>query len=59
MRTLSVYLHRNPLPATYKSFVTSHLDYDDILYDKPGYLNFESKIEKVQLKVCIAITSAI
>ena len=29
------------------------------MYDKPGNLNFESKIEKVQYKACIAITGAI
>ena len=29
------------------------------MYDKPGNLNFESKIEKVQYKVFIAITGAI
>ena len=29
------------------------------MYDKPGNLNFESKIEKVQYKACIAITSVI
>ena len=28
------------------------------MYDKPGNLNFESKIEKVQYKACIAITGA-
>ena len=31
----------------------------DILYDKPGNLNFESEIEKVQYRPCITITSAI
>ena len=29
------------------------------MYDKPGNLNFESKIEKVQYKSCIAITGVI
>ena len=29
------------------------------MFDKPGNLNFESKIEKVQYKACIAITGAI
>ena len=29
------------------------------MYDKPDNLNFESKIEKVQYKACIAITGAI
>ena len=29
------------------------------MYDKPGNLNFESKIERVQYKVVIATTGAI
>lgn len=29
------------------------------MYDKPGNINFESKIEKFQYKACIALTSAI
>ena len=56
---LSVCLTRKALLTIYKSFVRPHLDYGDILYDKPGNLNFESKIEKVQYKACIAITGAI
>ena len=59
IRRLSVCLPRKALLTIYKSFVRPHLDYDDILYDKPGNLNFESKTEKVQYKACIAITGAI
>ena len=59
IRILSVCLPRKALLTIYKSFVRPHLDYGDILYDKPGNLNFESKIEKVQYKACIAITGAI
>ena len=50
IRRLSVCLPRKALLTIYKSFVRPHLDYGDILYDKPGNLNFESKIEKVQYK---------
>ena len=59
IRRLSACLPRKALLTIYKSFVRPHLDYGDILYDKPGNLNFESKIEKVQYKACIAITGAI
>ena len=59
IRRLSICLPRKALLTIYKSFVRPHLDYGDILYDKPGNLNFESKIEKVQYKACIAITGAI
>ena len=59
IRKLSVCLPRKDLLTIYKSFVRPHLDYGDILHDKPGNLNSESKIEKVQYKTCIAITGAI
>ena len=59
IRRLSVCLPRKALLTIYKSFVRPHLDYSDILYDKPGNLNFGSKIEKVHYKACIAITGVI
>ena len=34
-RLLSVNLPRNALRTIYKSFIRLHLDYGDILYDKP------------------------
>ena len=43
----------------YKSFIRAHLDYGDILYDKPRNQNFQNKLEKVQYKSCLAITGAI
>ena len=44
----------------YKSeLVRPRLNYGDILYDKPGNLTFDSKIEKVQYKACIAIAGSI
>ena len=59
IRRLSVSFPRKALLTIYKSFVRPHLDYGDILYDKPGNQNFENKIEKVQYSACIAITGAI
>ena len=43
----------------YKSFVRFHLDYGDILYDKPNNENFRNKLEKVRYRACLAITGAI
>ena len=43
----------------YKSFVRPYLDYDDILCVKPNYENFKNKLEKVQYRTFLAITSAI
>ena len=56
---LSVNLPRNALLTIYKSFIRPHLDYGDILYDKPNNENFQNKIEKVQYRACLAITGAI
>ena len=59
IRRLSVNLLRNALRTLYKSFVRSHLDYSDILYDKSSNDNFQNKMEKVQYRACLAITGGI
>ena len=56
---LSISLPRKALFTAYKSFVRPHLDYGDILYEKPDNQNFDNKLEKVQYKACFAITGAI
>ena len=48
IRRLSVNLLRNALLTIYKSFLRPHLDYGDILYDKPNNDNFQNKMKKVQ-----------
>ena len=40
-------------------FVRPHLDYADIIYDKTGNVNSQSKLERVQYNACLAITGAI
>ena len=59
IRRLSATLPRNALLTIYKTFVRPHLDYGDILYDKPNNENFQNKLEKVQYRACLAITGAI
>ena len=59
MKRLSVQLPRSALLTIYKSFIRPHLDYGDILYDKPNNENFQNKIEQVQYRACLAITNAI
>ena len=49
---------RNTLLTIYKSFARPHFNYDDILYDKPKNEIFQNKLEKVQYKLCLAITGA-
>ena len=59
MKRLSINLPCNALLTIYKSFIRPHLDYVDILYDNPNNEHFQSKVEKVQYRTCLAITGAI
>ena len=52
MKRLSLIISRDSLLTIYKSFVRPHLDYADIIYGKPGNVNFESKLERVQCNAC-------
>ena len=45
--------------TTYKTFVTSHRDYADIIYDKLFNEPFKEKLEKVQYSAALIITGAI
>ena len=47
IKRLSVCVPRKALLTIYKSFIRPHLDYGDILYDKPGNQNLQNKLEKV------------
>ena len=42
-----------------QTFTRLHLDYADIIYDKPDNVGFESKLEKKRYNACLVITSAI
>ena len=57
-KRLPLSFSRGSLLTIYKSFVCPHLHYADIIYDKPGNANFESKLERVQYNACLAITGA-
>ena len=59
IKRLSVNLPQNALLTIYKSCIRPHLDYCDILYDKPNNENFQNKIEKVQYQAYLAITGGI
>ena len=52
MKRLSLSISRDSLLTICKSFVLPHLDYADIIYGKPGYVNLESKLERVQYNTC-------
>ena len=47
IRGLSVNVSRNASFTTYKSLIRPHLDFGDILCDKPENENFQNKLEKV------------
>ena len=59
MKRLSINLPRDALLTIYQLFIRPHLDYGDILYDNPNNENFQSKLEKVQYRACLAITGTI
>ena len=52
-------LPRSALLIIYKSFVTPHLDYGDIMYDQAYNASFHQKLELLQYNACLAITGAI
>ena len=59
IKKLQFELSRKTLINIYKSFVRPHLDYGDVIYDKPNVQNFISKLESVQYNAGLAITGAI
>ena len=59
VRKLQKILPRPPLITIYKSFIRSHLDYGDIIYDQAYNVSFHQKIESIQYNAALAITGAI
>ena len=51
------------LPSTpliiYKSFIRSHLDYGDMIYDQTFNMSFQQKMETMQYNAALAITGPI
>ena len=59
IKRLSLSVLGDSLQTICTSFVRTHLAYADIIYGKPGNVNFKSKLEGVQYNACSAIRSAI
>ena len=59
IRRLYKDLSRKSLLTIYKSNVRPHLDYGDIIYDRPNNDSFVKKLESVQYNAALAITGAI
>ena len=59
LRKLHDILPRSALLTMYKSFISLHLDYSDIIYDEAYNTSLHQKLELLQYKTCLAITVAI
>ena len=59
LRKLQKILPRPPLITVYKSFLRSHLDYGDIIYDQVYNVSFHQKLESIQCNPALAIAGAI
>ena len=59
LRKLQKILPIPPLITIYKSFIRSHLDYGDIIYDQAYNVSFHQKLESIQYKAALAIAGAI
>ena len=59
LEKLRNYLPRHFLVTPYKAFIQPHLDYADIIYDKPNNINIFDKIESLQYNAVLTITGAI
>ena len=59
VKRLSKMLPRHSLLTIYKSFVQSHLDYGDIIYDQPNNKSLCQKTEATQYNAALSITGAI
>ena len=59
IKKLNNTLPRKALLTLYKSFVRSHLYYEDIIYDKQNNKSFCNKLETVQYNAALDITGSI
>ena len=59
IKRLSNTVPRKSLLTICKSFIRTHLDYCDVIYDQPNNESFCTKIEHIQYNAALAITGAI
>ena len=59
LRKLQNILPRQSLITIYKSFITPHIDYGDIIYDRAQNSLFHQNMESIQYNATLAITGAI
>ena len=56
LRKLRHSIPRKSLASIYKTFLRPHLDYGDVIYDKPHKEKFTDTIESIQYNAALAIT---
>ena len=59
LHKLQKFLPRPPLITIYKSFISPHLDYGDIIYDQAYNVSFHQKLESIPYNSALAIAGAI
>ena len=59
LHKLQSLLPSTPLTIIYKSFIRSHLDYGDMIYDQTFNMSFQQKMENIQHNAVLGITHAI
>ena len=59
LRKVNLLLPRSSLLTVYKSFLRTHLDYGNVIYDQSNNSRLSDNIETVQYKDALAITGAI
>ena len=59
LRKLYHYMPRDSLVTIHKSFIRPHLDYADVIFNKPSNATFSNRIESVQYNAALAITGTI
>ena len=59
LRKLYHYMPRDSLFTIYKSFIRPHLDYANVIFDKPSNGTFSNRIESAQYNTALTITGTI
>ena len=59
LRKFQLILSRHSLITIYKTFIRSHLDYGDVIYDHTFNELFHQRLESIQYNATIAITGTI
>ena len=59
LRKLQNILPKSALLTIYKTLISPHLNYGDIIYDRPYNASFHQKLDLLQYDVCLAITGPI